>query len=74
MEIFKCFQGMNPMYLNDLFCRQETTYDFWEKPHLSNLIFQQKLTATGRSDIVEQHYGMPCLSKYRIRIIMAISN
>ena len=44
------------------------------KPYLSNLNFQQKLTASGRLDIMEQNYGMPCLSKYRIRMIMTILN
>ena len=27
MEVFKCFHGMNPMYLNNLFCKQEIKYD-----------------------------------------------
>ena len=31
MEIFKCFHGINPMYLNDIFCKQEIKYDSRDK-------------------------------------------
>ena len=51
------------MYLNDLFCKQEMKHDLRDKPYSSNLNFQQKNTATRRLDIMEQNYGIPCLSK-----------
>ena len=63
MEIFKCCHGLNPMYLNDLFCKQEMKYDLRDKTLLKQNKFQQKITATRRLDIMEQNYGMPCLSK-----------
>ena len=31
MEIFKCCHGTNPIYLNDLFCKQEMKYDLRDK-------------------------------------------
>ena len=31
MEVFKCFHGMDPMYLNNLFCKQEIKYDLRDK-------------------------------------------
>ena len=30
-EVFKSFHGMNPMYLNNLFCKQEIKYDLRDK-------------------------------------------
>ena len=31
MEMFKCFHEMNPMYLNNLFCKQEIEYNLRDK-------------------------------------------
>ena len=42
MEIFKCCHGMNPMYLNDLFCKQETKYDLRDKTLLEQPKFSTK--------------------------------
>ena len=63
MEIFKCCHGMNPLYLNDLFCKQEMKYDMRDKTLLEQTKFSKKITATRRLYIMEQNYGMPCLSR-----------
>ena len=42
MEIFKCCHGMNPMYLNDLFYKQETKYDLRDKTLLEQPKFSTK--------------------------------
>ena len=42
MEIFKCCHGMNLMYLNDLFCKQETKYDLRDKTLLEQPKFSTK--------------------------------
>ena len=63
MEIFKCCHGMNPLYLNDLFCKQEMKYDMRDKTLLEQTKFSTKITATRHLDIMEQNYGIPCLSR-----------
>ena len=42
MEIFKCFHGMNPMYLNNLFCKQEIKYNLRDKTLLEQPTFSSK--------------------------------
>ena len=42
MEVFKCFHGMNPMYLNNLFCKQEIKYDLRDKTLLEQPKFSTK--------------------------------
>ena len=42
MEIFKCCHGMNPMYLNDLFCKQEMKYVLRAKTLLEQPKFSTK--------------------------------
>ena len=42
MEVFKCFHGMNPMYLNNLFCKQERKYDLRDKTLLEQPKFSTK--------------------------------
>ena len=42
MEVFKCFRGMNPMYLNNLFCKQEIKYDLRDKTLLEQPKFSTK--------------------------------
>ena len=42
MEVFKCFHGMNPMYLNILFCKQEIKYDLRDKTLLEQPKFSTK--------------------------------
>ena len=42
MEVFKCFHGMNPMYLNNLFCKQEIKYDLRGKTSLEQPKFSAK--------------------------------
>ena len=41
-EFFKCFHGMNPMYLNNLFCKQEIKYDLRDKTLLEQLKISTK--------------------------------
>ena len=50
MEIFKCFHGMNPIYLNVMFCKQEIKYNFRDKNLLEQPNYLPQLTATGRSE------------------------
>ena len=42
MEVFKCFHGMNPMYLNNLFCKQEIKYNLRDKTLLEQPKFSTK--------------------------------
>ena len=42
MEMFKCFHGMNPMYLNNLFCKQEIKYNLRDKTLLEQPSFSTK--------------------------------
>ena len=42
MEVFKCFHGMNPMYLNNLFCKQEIKYDLRDTTLLEQPKFSTK--------------------------------
>ena len=42
MEVFKCFHGMNPMYLNNLFCKQKIKYDLRDKTLLEQPKFSTK--------------------------------
>ena len=42
MEMFKCSHGMNPMYLNNLFCKQEIKYNLRDKPLLEQPRFSTK--------------------------------
>ena len=42
MEMFKCFHGMNPMYLNNLFCKQEIKYNLRDKTLLEQPRFSTK--------------------------------
>ena len=42
MEMFKCFHGMNPMYLNNLFCKQEIKYNLRDKTVLEQPRFSTK--------------------------------
>ena len=42
MEVFKCFHGMNPMYLNNLFCKQEIKYGLRDKSLLEQPKFSTK--------------------------------
>ena len=41
-EIFKCCHCMNPMYLNELFCKQEMKYDLRDKTLLEQPKFSTK--------------------------------
>ena len=49
------------MYLNDLFRKQETKYDLRDKTLLEQPIFFTK--SYGHSDVMDQNYEMPSLSK-----------
>ena len=40
--MFKCFHGMNPMYLNNLFCKQEIKYNLRDKTLLEQPRFSTK--------------------------------
>ena len=42
MEMFKCFHGMNPMHLNNLFCKQEIKYNLRDKTVLEQPRFSTK--------------------------------
>ena len=42
MEIFKCCHAMNPVYLNDLFCKQEIKCDLRDKSLLEQPKFPAK--------------------------------
>ena len=42
MEVFKCFHGMNPMFFNNLFCKQEIKYDLRDKTLLEQPKFSTK--------------------------------
>ena len=42
MEVFKCFHGMNHMYLNNLFCKQDIKYDLTDKTLLEQPKFSTK--------------------------------
>ena len=72
MEIFKCFHGMNPMYLNNLFCKRGIKYNLRDKTLLEQPKFLPKLTATGRSETTDQNNGIPfpCYTLFEVQAWM----
>ena len=52
MEIFKCCHGMNPMYLNDLFCKKKKKkHDLRDKTSLEQPKFSTKTYKTFKSKL-----------------------
>ena len=58
MEVFKCFHGMNPMYLNNLFRKQEIKYDLSYK----TLLEQPKLSTKTYGYRSFKYYGSNLLN------------